>query len=433
MRSHEAAHAAGDAPRCGAAVDHPLVPSREPELITEREELEALIQELRRPPHDVLHGSNVDEVADILARPAFSYDSEFIGEETYYPRLCVIQVATAQRIVLIDALALESRGSGELIPFWELLADTSVEKIVHAGGQDLEPVVRHLGCSPANIFDVQVGAGFAGLPYPSSLTRLIAEVISAEAAGAVGAKFSQWDHRPLTPVQLQYAANDVRYLLLLRHRIGKMLRQLGNDQFALREFEEMCDPALYRFDGTQRLRVRAAERLGPVESAVLRSLLAWRDQLARQRDLPPRALIADGVLYDIARAGLHDVSDVRAVRGLPRPIKRAHAEAILNLVKSAIAEHAGSGEDTMQTPLPWKRPDYERERVKVNELWHAIRERAHERKIDPALVTSKRELTAYIRNRSWADESATQEASLRATRLIRQCGWRNELIGDLLT
>ena len=108
-------------------------------------------------------------------------------------------------MALIDPLA-----GIDLRPFWELLCDPSVEKIVHAGQQDIEPVVRHLGRAPANIFDTQIAAGLAGLPYPVSLSKLVNELAGAKLGK--GLTFTHWDQRPLSAMQLRYAADDVRYL-----------------------------------------------------------------------------------------------------------------------------------------------------------------------------------------------------------------------------
>ena len=130
-------------------LEDPLVPRGDVPIVSTAEGLATLIEELR-------------------AAGRFGYDTEFIGEESFYSRFCVVQVATAERIVLIDALA----DGVDLLPFWELLADDSVEKIVHAGLQDLEPVQRLTGRPPTRVFDTQIAAAFIGEPYPVSLTNL---------------------------------------------------------------------------------------------------------------------------------------------------------------------------------------------------------------------------------------------------------------------
>src|ERR1700742_219822 len=138
-RNHDSAHSA-ESPDNQIRVEHPLVSYAEPKLLATQDELQALVDHLRQAGR-------------------FSYDSEFIGELTYVPRLCLIQVASPTQIALIDPMV-----DIDLTPFWELLADGSVEKIVHAGQQDLEPVIRAIGKAPQNVFDTQIAAGFVRLP-----------------------------------------------------------------------------------------------------------------------------------------------------------------------------------------------------------------------------------------------------------------------------
>jgi len=162
-------------------IDHPLVVQGPPAMVDTPEALAELVEKLR-------------------GEPRFGFDTEFIGEESFYLRFCVVQVSTPDGLTLIDALA----PGMDLLPFWELVADPSIEKIVHAGLQDLEPVARLTGRPPAAVYD--------------TLKNLCLEALEAD-LGTSG-KFSQWDRRPLTPLQQGYAANDVRYLLLLRQHVG---------------------------------------------------------------------------------------------------------------------------------------------------------------------------------------------------------------------
>jgi len=233
-RSHNSAHA--DATLDAVAVeDHPLVPKGAAELVADNAALAALIAHLREAGQ-------------------FAYDSEFIGELTYFPKLCLIQVASSTRIGLIDPLA-----KMDLKPFWELLADPAVEKIVHAGQQDIEPVSRNLGQAASNFFDTQVAAGLAGLPYPLSLSKLVAATTGAKLGK--GLTFTHWDQRPLSDVQLRYAADDVRYLPRVRAELGDRLERLGHFAWAKQECESLCDTTLFRFDPrTQYLRVRGRRR-----------------------------------------------------------------------------------------------------------------------------------------------------------------------------
>src|SRR5262245_2251206 len=231
QRSHADAHAGAEAAAPSGVLSHPLVPSGDPGLVADSAGVAGLIEGMRRGQR-------------------FAYDTEFIGEQTYRPKLCVIQIATPAHVTLIDPLT-----GVDLKPLWEVLADASVEKVVHAGLHDLEPVMRFLGRPPANVFDTQIAAAFIGLPYPLSTAKLVHSLAGQSPDAAP--KFSQWDQRPLTSLQLRYAANDVRYLPLLRDVIGQRLQEAGNAQWAAEECASLSDPSLYQSDpDSLRLRIR---------------------------------------------------------------------------------------------------------------------------------------------------------------------------------
>ena len=212
-RSHDSAHAE-QAPDEHERVIHPLISHGPPEFVDRPEPFAELLDHLRTSKR-------------------FAYDSEFIGELTYVPKLCLIQVATSQRVALIDPLA-----GLDLSPFWKLICDAGIEKIVHAGQQDIEPVFRNAGCAAANVFDTQVCAGFIGLAYPVALSKLVHEIAGVRIGK--GLTFTHWDQRPLSAMQLRYAADDVRYLLVVRDEIGKRLDALGHSAWARQECDAKC-------------------------------------------------------------------------------------------------------------------------------------------------------------------------------------------------
>ena len=396
-RAHETAHAEQEGTdgdhNPAPAKEHPLVARGAAGLIGTQEALGELIDHLR-------------------ASGSFAYDSEFIGELTYHPKLCLIQVASSQRVALIDPLA-----GLDLRPFWELLADPAVEKIVHAGQQDVEPVVRHLDRPAANVFDTQIAAGFVALPYPVSLSKLVQELTGVRLGK--GLTLTHWDQRPLSSLQLRYAADDVRYLPLVRAEIGARLEALGHTAWARQECDAQCDPALYRFDArTQYLRVRGAGSLQPRNLAVLRELTVWRDGAARAENLPPRAFLKDEILTDLARSPVKTPDKFDRVRGLPRPVEREHGAAIIAATQRALGLPAGD--------LPEARSDSElgpTERFRSDALWAAAQALCAGQQVDPALVASRQDLGEFYR-------AATRGEDLSALRCMR--GWRKAVLGEPL-
>jgi ribonuclease D len=340
----------------------------------------------------------------------FAYDSEFIGEMSYHPRLCLIQVATSEKVCLIDPMA-----GLDLTPFWELLCNGAVEKIVHAGEQDMEPVVRHLGRRPVNFLDTQIAAGFAGMAYPVSLSKLVLELTGAKLGK--GLTFTDWSQRPLSAVQLRYAADDVRYLPAIAGELEKRLVANGHLAWAKEESDAMGDPARFEFDpAADFLRVRGATSLPPQGLAVLRELTVWRDAAAQKADSPPRAFLKDEILIDMARSPIRSVEKLSRVRGLPRPVEAEHGQTIV----SATARGLSAPIDSLPPRSPEPSPT---QRFGADSLWATMQALCAGRRIDANLVTSRQEIGDLYRHL----QAGTDATSLRLMR-----GWRAEAAGKPL-
>ncbi len=389
--NHHSAHA-DDAPgHHDEPPVHPLIPRGPVPLIQTDAELAKLIDQLR-------------------AAGSFAYDSEFIGELSYLPKLCLIQVATAEQVSLIDPIA-----DIDLTPFWNLLADRSVEKVVHAGQQDVEPVVRFIGKPPANLFDTQIAAGFIAMPYPVSLSKLVMELTGAKLGK--GLTFTHWDQRPLSNQQLRYAADDVRYLPAIRQIMGDKLKSLGHFDWAMEESASICQAGLYKFDQeTQYLRVRGSGSLQPKQLAVLKELTIWRDDAAREADSPPRAYLKDEILIDFVRNAPKTLDKLDRVRGLPRPIEQQHGQAILDAIargQAAPADTWPAVKDNEQSPA---------DRFRCDSLWALTQCLSASRSIDANLISSRQEITDVYRH-------ITAGAGEPPPLLV---GWRKQAVGDSL-
>jgi ribonuclease D len=392
-RSHDTAHTdEGSKSDHPLPPNHPLIPSGNAEMIDTPAGLASLLERLR-------------------AAGRFAYDSEFIGELTYIPKLCLIQVATAKQVSLIDPLA-----KIDLLPFWELLCDPSVEKIVHAGPQDLEPVFRHTGRAPANVFDTQIAGGFIGMSYPVSLSKLVRE-ITAVPLGK-GLTFTHWDQRPLSASQLRYAADDVRYLVAVREEIGRRLDALGHTEWAMAECQALCDPQQYRFDPEHQYhRVRGASSLQAGGLAVLRELVIWRDGCARMHDLPPRSFLRDEILIDLSRNPVKSLEKLARVKGLPRPVEAAHGSEIVSATARGLAVKS------TDLPTTWQREETPTEKFRADAMRCAIEAMCYGRGIDPSLVASRSEIGELYRH-------LTDNATARELRLLS--GWRFKAFGEPL-
>ena len=379
-----------------APMEHPLVASNEPEVVTTDAGLLELVDTLR-------------------AAGSFAFDTEFIGEQNYFPIFCLLQVATVDEAWLIDPLA-----GLDLLPLWQLIADPAVTTLVHAGLQDLEPVERLTGKPPAAIYDTQIAAGFAGLDYPCSLRKLTDALTDAD----LGAdhKFTDWRKRPLTADKKEYAANDVRYLALLRERIDEQVAAMGHTQKAAEENQRLCRPGFFVSDPTTgRLKAQGTRGISRQTRAVLDAMLRWRQAESMRNDVPVRMFLADQVLVDLALSPPEDAAALRSFKGVPRPVKEHYAEAIPAVcVEAAAAELPPRGK---RTP-----PPSEEDKAVLDRLWPKVRAFAEDAGISPALLLNKKELTQLV----YADLA---DQPLPDSRLRR--GWRapflSPVLGDLVT
>jgi ribonuclease D len=343
---------------------------------------------------------------------AFAFDSEFIGEATYEPRLCLLQAATAKRVYLVDPLA-----GLDLLGLWELVAHPAVEKIVLAGQQDFGPAVARTGRAPANILDVQIAAGFVHAEYPLSLGRLVERFVGVPLGK--GLTFTHWDKRPLSAQQVRYAADDVRYLPAAREAIGQRLAELGRAAWAREECAAALeDMQLYRTAPEKLyLRVKGRERLWPRQLAALRELAILRDEAARRENVPARTLLRDSVLMALARHPARKLADLAAIKGLPRPVEHRYGREIMEATARALELPK---EQYPPASEPGEDPAL---REQVDAVWAALTLFCTERSLAPGLVASRKEVARAAR--AIATGEPTEDL-----RLFR--GWRKELLGDFL-
>src|SRR5437879_10716556 len=184
--------------------------------------------------------THADELADCCAYPStcpvFGFDTEFVGEESYHPRLCLIQVATPERLLLIDPLS-----AGPLDAFWNLVVDPSHQVVAHAAREEVRLCKLFTGKTPGNLFDLQIAAGLAGLAYPLGHGALVSQVLGVQLAK--GETLTEWRDRPLTRQQIRYAFDDVRYLLPLWEKITTRLKEMGRAEWAREEFVRLAEHA----------------------------------------------------------------------------------------------------------------------------------------------------------------------------------------------
>jgi len=257
--------------------------------------------------------AGLEELVDHLrASGRFALDTEFVSEDTFEPVLCLIQLATRERLAVIDPLAIR-----DLSPFWNVVHDPSVQVVMHAAGEDLRICLLRTGLLPRRVFDVQMAAGLTGLSYPLSLVNLVGQVLGISLAGSETR--TDWRHRPLSAAQLHYALDDVRYLLELADHFAGRLTQLERTAWAEDEFDAFIESIARRAADDRWRRLPSLHLLGRLGLEMARRLSIWREEEARRRNRPMRQVLRDDLLVAIARRQPTNRRGLEALRDFNRP------------------------------------------------------------------------------------------------------------------
>jgi ribonuclease D len=267
----------------------------------------------------------------IASHDFVTVDTEFLRETTYYPLLCVAQMATAEDAVVVDALA----PGIDLAPFYELMANDKVMKVFHAARQDIEIVWHAAKLIPHPIFDTQVAAMVLGygdsISYDQLVQRITGDTLDKSH------RFTDWTRRPLSDAQLRYAVSDVTHLRDVYLALVEDLNKRGRADWVQDEMRVLTSPETYRMEpdnSWQRLKTRVRK---PKELAVLIEVAAWREREAQTRDTPRSRVLKDDVLADIAVQAPTTIERLKNLRSLPKGFERSRwGEAIVAAVSRGL-------------------------------------------------------------------------------------------------
>ncbi len=275
------------------------------------------------PEQLVTHPAQLAACLTHLAQaPLIGFDTEFVGEDAYRPELCLIQVSTAEGLFVIDPYE-----CGPLDDFWALFLDPKRTIIVHAGREDVRMCYFQTGSAPPNVFDVQIAAGLVGMTYPIGYAGLVHDLLHQRMTK--GETLTDWRQRPLTPAQVRYAYDDVRFLLPAHRKLTERLKRHQRLDWAKEEFATAVRRAVADDVTIERWRkIKGIGALDPRALAVAREVYGWRDRFAERLNRPPRYMMRDDILIEIARRAPTKAEDLHAVRGLPRGQEDAIIEAV---------------------------------------------------------------------------------------------------------
>jgi ribonuclease D len=262
--------------------------------------------------------SELAAACDRLAgHPVITVDTEFLRETTYYPLLCVLQMASPEEAVIVDALA----PGIDLKPFFKLMANEKVLKVFHAARQDIEIVWHQASILPHPIFDTQVAAMVLGYGDSIAYDALVEKVTGHRPDKTH--RFTDWSRRPLTKEQLHYAASDVTHLRDVFTVLDADLKKRGRSDWVSIEMDILTSPQTYDFH-PERAWVRLKTRVRkPKELAVLMEVAAWREQEAQSRDVPRGRVLKDEAVGDIATHAPTTLEKLGQLRSLPKGFERS--------------------------------------------------------------------------------------------------------------
>jgi ribonuclease D len=359
------------------------------------------------PPTLITTNDALQALCDRLATEEFvTVDTEFMRERTYWPELCVVQLAGEHEVAVIDAQAPDL----DLTSLGDLLADQAVMKVFHAARQDIEIFVLRFGDVPKPLFDTQIAAMVAGFGEQVGYEALV----SALAGGSIDKahRFSDWSVRPLSAAQIAYAAADVTYLRTVYTRLCARLRQDGRLDWVAEEMAELADPSLYRADPEamwERLRPRSTNRrfLGMV-----RALAAWREREAQRVNIPRQRLLRDETLLEIAATAPSDPDALARARG----ISRGFAEGRTGASLLTAIEAANALPDGAMPEAPRGREGARASPALVSLLKVLLAAKCEDHHVAARLVASSDDIERL------ATEDAPHIAALH--------GWRREVFGE---
>lgn len=333
-------------------------------------------------------------------------DTEFVREKTFYPQLCLVQIATEQAVACIDPLAITDLG-----PLLATLYNPSVTKVMHAARQDMEMFYHLRGELPRPVFDTQLAAPLLGLKEQMGYAALVESMLGVLLNKAHTR--ADWSHRPLSRAELDYAADDVRYLAALYPRLRDSLAEKGRLQWLDNDFAELSEASLYANPPADAwLRVKGLQRLRGRQLAVAQNLAKWREETAQQQDRPRSWILRDENLLDLARLQPKNKIELAQLRGLHEQSAARHGESILRIIAEAQNHPPIPVPDTHQTV-----PLTEAQEVVVDILLAVIRKLSTEHCIHPSVIASRKHVEQLV----LGDTSAS---------VLH--GWRRKMVGETL-
>jgi ribonuclease D len=357
------------------------------------------------------------QLADFCQRLAtaerIGIDTEFVSEDTFRPELCLVQVVTEHELAVIDPYRVK-----DLAEFWTVLADGQHTTIAHAAREETNFSLLACGRPPANLFDTQIAGGLCSTEYPSSYGSVVTKFLGRQAAK--GEQRTDWRRRPLSDAQIDYALEDVRHLLPLHDVLQRQLTQYDRQRWLAEEMETWLQELV---DSRDRSRWRKVSGIGGLSArslAIVKQLWLWRQQEAERRDQPPRRVLRDDLIVELAKRKSDEPDRIRQVRGMHGGMKHEMIEQIGDCVRRGLTEPIEDDERRMRQPMP----------SQLNLLGQflspALTSICRSANVATSLAGTATDVRDLIAFRLGFGDATDEEPAVLAR------GWRAELVGNLI-
>ena len=321
----------------------------------------------------------------IAVAPWIALDTEFLREKTYYPKFCLLQIATPEWVACIDPLAFK-----QLNNLFEVIANPKIIKVFHSCRQDLEIFYQLTGNVPKPVFDTQIAAPLLGIQDNPGYAMLVSTFLNVNLSKAYTR--TDWSVRPLSPEQIQYAADDVIYLCQIYEIMQAKLMELDRFEWLEADFKALYNLDIYEVRPENAWqRIKGKKKLTGKQLSIVQSLTQWREQLARSENKPRNWLIRDDLIIELAKLQPSTVKELSSVRQINDNLVRRHGKSLCRLITEAKQKNTS----------PLKNDDKSVKKTQQQEalldvLFAIVRIRADENSINPSLLASRKELEKLL-------------------------------------
>ncbi|TNF98727.1 MAG: ribonuclease D, partial [Gammaproteobacteria bacterium] len=313
-------------------------------------------------------------------------DTEFMRERTYFPKLCLIQVATPEQSACIDPFSIQ-----DFHPLIDLFTNQKINKVLHSASQDMEIFLHTFKTLPFPVFDTQIAATLTGAGEQIAYARLVNDMLGVQLDKSHTR--TDWSKRPLEPAQLQYAADDVRYLAQIYPLQRQQLETTGRIDWLTADFEKLSDPNTWKPDPENIWRkVKGIGKLRGIEIAIVKYLAKFRENAAMQADKPRRFIISDDLLIDLARSKPSSIEAIERRRGYNPGLIKKYGQDFLECIK-----HAQQLPQSEWPAAPSGKPLTANQEILADILMGLVKQQAQKFQLSPSLLANRKSIEKLAR------------------------------------